>query len=56
MRTLLAALTALMLFAMPVVGGDFEDTKKAAEQGDAQAQEKVADLENFASLFCIQKV
>jgi len=50
MRTLLAALTALMLFAMPVVGGDFEDTKKAAEQGDAQAQEKVADLENFASL------
>jgi uncharacterized protein YgiM (DUF1202 family) len=50
MRTLLAALTALMLFAMPVVGGDFEDTKKAAEQGDAQAQEKVADLENFFSL------
>jgi len=27
MRTLLAALTALMLFAMPVVAGDFEDAK-----------------------------
>ena len=54
MRTLLAALTALMLFATPVVAGDFEHAvaaynagnyekafrlwKPLAEQGDADAQ------------------
>jgi len=54
MRTLLAALTALMLLATPVVAGDFEDAnaayiagyhqkafrlfKSLAEQGDARAQ------------------
>ena len=29
MRTLLAALTALMLFATPVVAGDFEEAENA---------------------------
>ena len=54
MRTLLTALTALMLFATPVVAGDSEDAvaayhsgdfqkafriwKPLAEQGDARAQ------------------
>ena len=36
MRTLLAALTALMLFATPVVAGDFEDALAAANAGDFQ--------------------
>ena len=36
MRTLLAALTALMLLATPVVGGDFEDALVAAKAGDYQ--------------------
>jgi hypothetical protein len=46
MRLLIAALTALMLFATPVVAGDFEDRNPAyragdhekAAQGDAVAQ------------------
>ena len=36
MRTLLAALTALMLFATPVVAGDFEDALAAYDAGDYQ--------------------
>jgi len=36
MRTLLTAITALMLFATPVVAGDFEDAKAAHEAGDYQ--------------------
>jgi len=36
MRTLLAALTALMLLATPVVAGDFEDALAAANAGDFQ--------------------
>ena len=36
MRTLLAALTALMLFATPVMAGDFEDALVAAKAGDFQ--------------------
>ena len=36
MRTLLPALTALMLFATPVVAGDFEDGLAAAKAGDHQ--------------------
>ena len=34
MRTLLAALTALMLFATPVVAGDFEDAFAVYKTGD----------------------
>ena len=34
MRTLLAALTALMLFATPVVAGDFDDARAAYNAGD----------------------
>ena len=34
MRTLLAALTALMLFATPVVAGDYEDANAAYKAGD----------------------
>ena len=34
MRTLLAALTALMLFATPVVAGDLEDGLAAYNVGD----------------------
>ena len=36
MRTLLAALTALLLFATPVVAGDFEDARAAYQAGDYQ--------------------
>jgi len=36
MRTLLTALTALMLFATPVVAGDREDGKDAYYAGDYQ--------------------
>jgi TPR repeat protein len=36
MRTILTALTALMLFATPVVAGDFEDGFAAYEAGDYQ--------------------
>jgi len=36
MRTLLAALTALMLFATPVVAGDWEDAEAAHKAGDFQ--------------------
>jgi|TARA_A100001037_G_scaffold162077_1_gene145830 TPR repeat protein len=36
MRTLLAVLTALMLFATPVVAGDMEDGFAAYEAGDHQ--------------------
>ena len=36
MRTLLAALTALMLFATPVAAGDFEDAFAAHKAGDFQ--------------------
>ena len=36
MRTLLAALTAIMLFATPVVAGDFEDGVAAYQAGDYQ--------------------
>jgi len=36
MRTLLAALTALMLFATPVVAGDYEDAEDAFRAGDYQ--------------------
>ena len=34
MRTLLTALTALMLLATPVMAGDWEDAKAAYEAGD----------------------
>ena len=60
MRTLLTALTALMLFATPVVAGDFEDGvaaynagdyekafrlwKPLAEQGDAGAQYNLGQM------------
>ena len=63
MRTPLAALTALLLFATPVVAGDFEDAdaaykagnyektyrllKPLAEQGHAAAQEKLGYAYNF---------
>ena len=36
MRTLLAALTALMLFATPVVAEDWEDVNAAFKAGDSQ--------------------
>ena len=36
MRTLLTALTALMLFATPVVAGDYEDALAAYKAGDHQ--------------------
>ena len=36
MRTLLTALTALMLFATPVVAGDLEDARAAHEAGNYQ--------------------
>ena len=36
MRTLLAALTVLMLFATPVVAGDLEDGRAAFLVGDYQ--------------------
>jgi len=36
MRTILTALAALMLFATPVVAGDFEDALAAANAGDFQ--------------------
>ena len=36
MRLLISALTALMLFATPVVAGDFEDGLAAAKAGDFQ--------------------
>ena len=36
MRTLLAALTALMLFATPVVAGDYVDAWDAYNAGDYQ--------------------
>ena len=36
MRTLVAALTAFMLFATPVVAGDFEDAEAAYKAGDYQ--------------------
>lgn len=36
MRTLLTALTALMLFATPVVAGEFEDALAAAKARDYQ--------------------
>ena len=36
MRTLLTALTCLMLFATPVVAGDFEDGVAAYKAGDKQ--------------------
>ena len=36
MRTLLAALTALMLFATPVVAGDYQDGWAASKAGDFQ--------------------
>jgi len=35
-RTLLTALTALMLFATPVVAGDLEDARAAHEAGNYQ--------------------
>ena len=42
MRTLLTALTALMLFATPVVAGDYQKAfrlwKPLAEQGNVDAQ------------------
>ena len=34
MRNLIAALTALMLFATPVVAGDWEDARAAFKAGD----------------------
>ena len=36
MRTLLTALTALMLFTTPVLAGDFEDAAAAHEVGDSK--------------------
>jgi hypothetical protein len=36
MRTLLTVLTALMLFATPVVAGDWEDAVAVHEAGDYQ--------------------
>jgi len=36
MRTLLAAVTAFMLFATPVVAGDFENGVTALKAGDHQ--------------------
>ena len=36
MRTILSALTALMLFAAPVVAGDWEDAVAAHKAGDYQ--------------------
>jgi len=36
MRSLLTALTALMLFATPVVAGDWEDGMAAYRAGDYQ--------------------
>jgi hypothetical protein len=36
MRTLLTALTALMLFATPVVAGDYENGLVAYDAGDYQ--------------------
>jgi len=36
MRILLTALTALMLFATPVVAGDWEDAVTAFDAGDHQ--------------------
>ena len=36
MRLLISALTALMLFATPVVAGDFEDAAAAYHAGDYQ--------------------
>ena len=36
MRTILAALTALILFATPVVAGDLEDARAAWNAGDSQ--------------------
>ena len=36
MRTLLTALTALMLFATPVMAGDYEDAFAAYQAGDYQ--------------------
>ena len=63
MRTLLTTLTCLMLFATPVVAGDFEDAdaayeagnyeetyrllKPLAEQGHAAAQEKLGYAYDF---------
>ena len=38
MRTLLAALTALMLFATPVVAGDYEDAVAAYKAGEKRDQ------------------
>ena len=55
MRTLLAALTALMLFATPVVAGDYEDGVVAYNAGDYQkafrlwkplAEQGVADAQS----------
>jgi len=34
MRLLISALTALMLFATPVVAGDFEDARAAYKAGN----------------------
>ena len=63
MRTVLAALTALMLFAASVVAGDFEDGfaahkggsyqkafrlwKPLAEQGDATAQNNLGLMYDY---------
>ena len=65
MRTLLAAVTAFMLFATPVVAGDFEDGvaalqagdhqkafdlfRSTAEQGHSEAQYMVGDLHTRVS-------
>ena len=44
MRTLLTALTALMLFATPVVAGDWEDAKAAYEAYEAGDYQKAFRL------------
>ena len=55
MRTLLTALTALMLLATPVVAGDMEDARTAYFAGDYQKafriSKRLAEQENARAQF-----